>query len=1169
MTLKSLLSSRYTQVYLLIATFVLMIATLNVLINQHSVQKRIAKELKTRAGIELKFDDITLQLFTGTVSGKTISLTLKKNGLYLSLKRFHVNFNPVFFLLGQIKINTVMAEEVLLDTSGLVKPKLQSPPKPLPNFLRSLRLKRALIHKITWRQGNGDLFTIDHLKIMSRFGGLITKSPAIMQMNVIHYSNAKLDVFVDEIIQDGFFIFDFSKPRILDESRLVSKMAVKNILLGFKKRKKNWLTNRGWDEDLEPVLHRHYGAEIPGDRSYLYIDSVNLNLAKNELNTVIRSFEASLHGGSLSASGQWNHSTNNLGFRLEAKHLPLSKLPLGQSQLRTAFKTVDLKLNVKGTARTVLEHNLAITLEGALGGNLVNPPAGDLNALAAGTLKNSQLNLAPIRMDIGQGELVAKGTLDLKKLTTNTTFSFTDVDIQTVLRLFSAQNIPAVASGSGSVSGQIKLPKVAVQVESQDAMYEFLHFGAARAQLLIENRNLKLDVTSSSSSVGESQLNMTIRNVFDPFDQDTDLKTTHQNINIAKLLNTKSMDGKISGTFHLSRKQAVVTAKGDFAAENFTFFEVPIGNLKTSISLNRKHLSVAPITIDLIDPQMQLAIPKGVEFDFDESGYRFAATLIPSLKINGRFKKSDRQHLELDFAAQDMPLKIFTSLIPLSFSTSAITGQIKAVYDIYSPIDSRWQGQFSKIEIVNRDGTLKLMRPGGLEYISRAFVFRNFDVELGRGRFTLNGPLGLEKNSNLKIKGAVDFNLISDFNPFIAESDNPIEVDLTWRGDVNKPLLYGKVVLKNDTVVFRKTQGDFEDMNGTIRMDGPRIHFDTMKLVYDDAPVALNGWIHLDNELITGADLTLMGREVPVHMNNGFNALMDLDLKLTGTGRPVISGSVNIVDGQFVREFGLNNFILKPVSLDDDEESGFGFLPPQTVLNLDVKNTGDFVLKSTIAKLDMNANFDIRGHLAAPLLDGQIDILSGEINAFGVDFEDATGYVLFRSGPGINPSISLTAKKEIQEYEVLARISGQLNNMKLRFSSTPSLDHREILSVLYYGQTPDQLVGERRRQFTQTAAVTQLASVLSRPIYKISGLDVVEVHSRQERANETVQRLSVGKRISSRFNLNFTADLGIEDPERAFEAQFQILDNFYLIAAKDIGDRNRYRFDLSFRFEVE
>jgi translocation and assembly module TamB len=242
-------------------------------------------------------------------------------------------------------------------------------------------------------------------------------------------------------------------------------------------------------------------------------------------------------------------------------------------------------------------------------------------------------------------------------------------------------------------------------------------------------------------------------------------------------------------------------------------------------------------------------------------------------------------------------------------------------------------------------------------------------------------------------------------------------------------------------------------------------------------------------------------------------------------------------------------------------------LPTHTHYKLQIRNTGDLLIKNNLAELEMNADLDMVGTLENPEMLGQLDFLNGSINAFGVDFEDASGFAQFKKGNGVTPEINLMAKKDIRSYEITARIEGRSENLRLRLDSSPALDRREILSVIFYGDTPDQLTEENRRQFTQTAAISQLAGILSQPIYKLSGLDVVKVTSRRETANQTIQRLSVGKSLSDRFDLTFTTDIGITEPERAFELRYQIFDNFYLIAAKDVT-AERYRFDVNFHLDA-
>lgn len=438
----------------------------------------------------------------------------------------------------------------------------------------------------------------------------------------------------------------------------------------------------------------------------------------------------------------------------------------------------------------------------------------------------------------------------------------------------------------------------------------------------------------------------------------------------------------------------------------------------------------------------------------------------------------------------------------------------------------------------------------------------------GDGRFTLDGAFGLKNNSDLKIKGKIDFVPLVDFNPFISESENPIQVDLTLKEDLTKPKVYGTVSFENDAIRFRRMDVDLEEMNGKVRFEGNRISTDQIRFNYDDAPVKLSGWITTDYEQITSADLAIQGREVLFYPVSGMPLLSDINLKLIGGSELLLKGSINIVDGQYSRDFTLTNFILKADVDDEDPSPTIAGLPLNTRYQLRIQNTGDLTIQNNVADLELNADLDLVGTFENPNLVGQVDFISGQINAFGIDFDNATGFAQFKKGKGLSPDVSITAKKEIQGYNISARIEGVLENLRLRLDSSPALSHREILSVIFYGATPDFLTNDTRRNFTQTAAISQLASILANPLEKLSGLDVLRVSSRRESSTDRIQRLAVGKKLSDRIDFAFTTDLGITDPERAFELRYQIFDNFYLIAAKDVVRENRYRFDFNYRFEL-
>lgn len=1135
--------------------------------NPHN-QVRLAEWVYQKNQTKIDFEEISFDIFTGKIAGKNLAINFEKANVGTSLNQFKIRFNPLYLLLAKIKFTDISAQEIYLDTSGYIKLDKSNNPYRFPDFLQRIKLSHARIDNFFWQQASGSL-AIKKLRLTSKFGSVLYKSPMHMFVRSLVYRGAKFDVFVDRLKQDGFFIFDLSHPSILDDSKISSEVLGQKILLGLHKEYKPWLTDRGWDEDLEPILKKYYGDEIPKDRSYLFLDRVAFDLEKNVTRFLLNSFKITHSGATILGSGKHVKATHHFDLSLASeKPLAISKLPLGQSKFRQAFENISFSLKIDGSFFDLHKHTLGFSLDAALIGNGVNPEFGDMTGKLGGKIQDGILSSDNLSIYLKDGTLHGTTRTTLRDLTTNTTFIGKNFDAQTVLRLFSSINIPSPVDAQGSITGKINNPKISLDITSPNAAYEFLNFGPAHAKLLIENKNLKLDVQSTHSDVGKSTLTLDVKNVFSSLEQVMNLKSDYHQVDVKKLLDAKHMTGKITGFFDLQRLKTIVSAKGEFTTTEFAFFDQVIGDIESKISLKEKHLSVAPIKMTLKNPGETVTSQKGFAFDFTDAGYDFSGSLWDALKVSGQFRKVDKKYVNFDFLPQKTSLHYFASILPFTSDESTLTGKISLKYHIEDPMLSQMHAHFTELNILTPETKFTLNRPGDVDYNNKAFFFKAFDVTLGTGRVLLNGPLGLANNSALKITGKVDFNAIADFNPYIASSESPIDVDVTLKNDIFKPLVLGKINFNNDTVQFRKSTGEIDELTGTLSFEGTRLNFQNIACTYDDAPLQLTGWITTDYAHITSADLAIVGKEISFRPFDGLNILSDVNLKLTGSSNLTLSGRLNIVEGLYNRNFVVTNFIVRPDDSDDTEESGtLAMLPTNTHYKLQIRNTGDLLIKNNLAELEMNADLDMVGTLENPEMLGQLDFLSGNVNAFGVDFEDASGFAQFKKGNGVTPEINLTAKKDIRGYEITARIEGRSENLRLRLDSSPALDRREILSVIFYGDTPDQLTEENRRQFTQTAAISQLAGILSQPIYKLSGLDVVKVTSRRETANQTIQRLSVGKSLSDRFDLTFTTDIGITEPERAFELRYQIFDNFYLIAAKDVV-AERYRFDVNFHLDA-
>lgn len=1102
--------------------------------------------------------------------GDDLTISLDKSYLILSLKEFELHYNPLYLWLLRLKITSVRAKEFAIDARHYTKTEAEPSQVKFPKFLKHIKLKEALIENFSWLQPGEKLTKVDNITLTSRFGSTIHTSPLNLKAEKIEHSGPKLDIFVDAVDIDGFFLFDFSKPHFFDESKLSATARIDGTLIAPFRTPKPWLKDLGYDPEMGPLLNKYYGDAIPENRTFVFFKNIYFSFYKTKKSLLVNSLKINLFDSYLIGNGQWDRSSQNLKAKLNSESpLSLSKLPLGQSKFRKSFDNFSIDLNLDGKLNNFKEHSLSFDLKTKLMGNFVNPSAGDATAHITGNIDNTILKTNSFTIEQEPGLIQGNARFDLKSLTVDADLSAKDMDGQTVLRLFSSVNIPAVITATGKIAGKINNPKIALDMMSENAAYEFLNFGRAKGTLAIEDQNMVLHVASQDSDVGLSELNMDVKSVFKTINQHLKLESSFHEINIKKLLNSENLDGMISGNFDLTRIIGKVNATGNFKAKELTYFEHGLGAVDFTTTLKEKHLEVKPIVFSLAEPQRRIENARGLSFDFDDAGYTFSGNITEELPIKAQYLKNKKDTVFLQLTPQKMNLDLFAPLIPFSFSESHLSGKIEINYNTQEPVLSDMKSAITELDITTPDGKFLLNKPGGLDYNDKAFVLKNLDLAAGNGTLFLNGAWGLTNNSNLTVRGNIDFTPLTDFNPFISESLTPVTVDITLRDDIHKPLIYGRVDFKDNTISFRKVETELENLNGAMKFEGQKITTEKLSFIYDDSPITLQGFLSTDYEKILAADLKITGRETPLHSYEGIFVLADIDFALTGQNTLTLSGNVNILEGNYQRNFSITNFIISPTEtlLEEDRET-FAGLPLNTNYHIKIINTGDLTIKSNIAQLELSADLTLLGTIEHPSLIGQLDFLDGQINAFGIMFDEAEGYAQFMQSRGVIPEVSLNARKEIQNYTVTARIDGNANNLRLRLSSIPALDHREILSVVFYGATSDQLDDEYRRSFTTTVALSQLASILSDPLNRVSGIDVLQVTSRRESTLDTVQRIKVGKHLSQRFNVSFTTDLNVNDPERAFELRYQVFDNFYLLAAKDIVDEARYRFDLSFNIEA-
>jgi hypothetical protein len=184
-------------------------------------------------------------------------------------------------------------------------------------------------------------------------------------------------------------------------------------------------------------------------------------------------------------------------------------------------------------------------------------------------------------------------------------------------------------------------------------------------------------------------------------------------------------------------------------------------------------------------------------------------------------------------------------------------------------------------------------------------------------------------------------------------------------------------------------------------------------------------------------------------------------------------------------------------------------------LNLRAQSRGDLYVKNNIADLPLQANLDVSGTLSEPHLDGEIILEDGGRifpPGFRYQFNTERGQVTFQREkkiPDETPTIDLTAStnyidNQDQSHTIILHLTGLALAPNVDLSSTEGWTRAQIVSILLFNQSPDDL-----RRITQGAPTTL------QPSPNGTGTDTVA---------KTVTGATVGQIISDPLRRQFGLD---------------------------------------------
>jgi autotransporter translocation and assembly factor TamB len=425
----------------------------------------------------------------------------------------------------------------------------------------------------------------------------------------------------------------------------------------------------------------------------------------------------------------------------------------------------------------------------------------------------------------------------------------------------------------------------------------------------------------------------------------------------------------------------------------------------------------------------------------------------------------------------------------------------------------------------------------------------------GRAPLSLFDGTRTEQPIDLAVASSpIALGLIEGVTDVVRDVTGSMRLDFRVIGTSQDPHFAGRVDIDNAAFRVNSSGSRYRNGRAALRLGSERVAVEAFHLE-DSRGRALELAGSLGTHELTLGDLeidaTAKGFEV---LRNEFGTIeIDAGLRLRGMAEsPRVEGSLAIASGELKIDEILDRTLFRPYATEAavlPEVDAIAALNPWDRLGLNIelripgtlRMTGDEVQVASGTPLGLGS-FNLRaiGDLYlykdpgdVMYVTGSLDSVSGTYAFQGRRFDiDPTSSINFQGD--LNPAPYVTVERLISGVLTRVTILGSLREPELQLTSTPPLEPSDVLSLIVFGTSTNQLSGLQQEQLAIRAgalAAGFLATPLVDALERSLGLDILEIEAPADARSGP--RVTIGDELAPGLVARFSRQFGFEEYDEA------------------------------------
>ena len=412
-------------------------------------------------------------------------------------------------------------------------------------------------------------------------------------------------------------------------------------------------------------------------------------------------------------------------------------------------------------------------------------------------------------------------------------------------------------------------------------------------------------------------------------------------------------------------------------------------------------------------------------------------------------------------------------------------------------------------------------------------------------------PVSGDAPMSLLLHGTVNLQLAQLFAPDVRSSG---EVRFNINSNGKGPNIGGEV----DIVDANFSSGDMpvglQHANGVLTLTSNRVNISKFEGKVGGGTVTASGGVAYRPAI--QFDLGMAAKGIRMLYPQGMRESIDANVRFSGTTDAAnLGGTVSLTDLSFTPAFDLSDFVGQFSGVSSPPApNGFA----QNInLNLALHSTNNVNLVSRTLSINGNANLQVRGTAADPVILGRVILNGGDAIINGERFVLNSGTVQFVNPSTTEPVVNFNLSTTVQQYNIGLRFRGPATQLQTQYTSDPALPEADIIHLLAFGSTTEASAQASANTTTTQAAqsliASQVASQFSSRVSKIAGISQLSINP--VIANGTSQgppgaNITIQQRVTGNLFVTFSSNVA-STQSQVIQGQYQVSPRVAVSATRD------------------